>query len=198
MQLNKELLPDVQVLSDIVQQAGLREGQHVTLDLQISAYVDDAGACDRIQKTCIPQSYTRHTSRAFLQATLPQVHINEKGGHGNKLRSFYGSPGPQSSAPGHQYAKPEISLFAGFLVLFLTFLPFTLWEVLGWLSPLAEALIAFLFMGIDNIGDYLFRTTANGTSMLGQQLSSCKPTRSFSCLDAVKYCWEVCCCCCLI
>ncbi|CAL5224016.1 g6636 [Coccomyxa viridis] len=91
-----------QVLSDIVQQAGLREGQHVTLDLQISAYVDDAGACDRIQKTCIPQSYTRHTSR--------------------------------------------------FLMIFLTFLPFTLWEVTGWLSPFAEALIAFLFMGIDNIG----------------------------------------------
>ncbi|CAK0748372.1 hypothetical protein CVIRNUC_001834 [Coccomyxa viridis] len=91
-----------QVLSDIAQKAGLREGRHVTLDLQISAYVDDAGACDRIQKTCIPQSYTRHTSR--------------------------------------------------FLMVFLTFLPFTLWEVTGWLSPIAEALIAFLFMGIDNIG----------------------------------------------
>ena len=40
-------------------------------------------------------------------------------------------------------------------MVFLTFLPFTLWEVTGWLSPIAEALIAFLFMGIDNIGDLL-------------------------------------------
>lgn len=63
----------LQMLSDIAQKAGLREGQHVTLDMQISAYVDDAGACDRIQKTCIPQSYTRHTSRKCLQAPLDQV-----------------------------------------------------------------------------------------------------------------------------
>lgn len=59
----------LQVLSDIAQKAGLREGRHVTLDLQISAYVDDAGACDRIQKTCIPQSYTRHTSRKCQDAS---------------------------------------------------------------------------------------------------------------------------------
>ena len=54
---------------------------------------------------------------------------------------------------------------AGFLMVFLTFLPFTLWEVTGWLSPIAEALIAFLFMGIDNIGDLLRSClSAEGTS----------------------------------
>ena len=65
----------LQVLSDIAQKAGLREGQHVTLDMQISAYVDDAGACDRIQKTCIPQSYTRHTSRKCREAPLTHVNV---------------------------------------------------------------------------------------------------------------------------
>ena len=51
-------------------------------------------------------------------------------------------------------------------MVFLTFLPFTLWEVTGWLSPIAEALIAFLFMGIDNIGDHLYSTPVEGTSYL--------------------------------
>ena len=82
MQLQKVLLDGVQVLSDIVQRAALREGQHVALDLQISAYVDDAGASDRIQKTCIPQSYTRHTSRELEERD-------------RKLQSFHYSPGPQ-------------------------------------------------------------------------------------------------------
>ena len=62
-----------QVLSDIVQRAGLGDGQQVAMDLQIGAYVDDAGACDRIQKTCIPQSYTRHTSR---ELTVPCEGMN--------------------------------------------------------------------------------------------------------------------------
>ena len=58
-----------------------------------------------------------------------------------------------------------IDMSAGFLMVFLTFLPFTLWEVTGWLSPIAEALIAFLFMGIDNIGDLLRSSlSAQGTS----------------------------------
>lgn len=65
----------LQVLSDIAQKAGLRDGQHVALDMQISAYVDDAGACDRIQKTCIPQSYTRHTSRKCQLAHLNQANV---------------------------------------------------------------------------------------------------------------------------
>lgn len=47
-------------------------------------------------------------------------------------------------------------------MVFLTFLPFTLWEVTGWLSPIAEALIAFLFMGIDNIGDLLHSSLVEG------------------------------------
>ena len=42
--------------------------------------------------------------------------------------------------------------FAGFLMVFLTFLPFSLWEVTGWASPAVEAVIAFLFLGIENIG----------------------------------------------
>ena len=44
------------------------------------------------------------------------------------------------------------SSFAGFLMVFLTFLPFSLWEVTGWASPAVEAVIAFLFLGIENIG----------------------------------------------
>ncbi len=155
MQLHNSLPADVQVLSDIVQQAGLREGQHVTLDLQISAYVDDAGACDRIQKTCIPQSYTRHTSREYLQPIcLKSTH--EKGGAARSCSHILAAV-----TPNHRYQVTSMqslrsSLSAGFLMIFLTFLPFTLWEVTGWLSPFAEALIAFLFMGIDNIGDCLF------------------------------------------
>lgn len=37
-------------------------------------------------------------------------------------------------------------------MLWLTFLPLTLYQVMGWAAIIAEAVIAFLFLGIDNIG----------------------------------------------
>ena len=41
---------------------------------------------------------------------------------------------------------------AGFLILWLTFLPNALWDICGWASTLAEAVLAFLLMGVENIG----------------------------------------------
>ena len=42
--------------------------------------------------------------------------------------------------------------WSGFLILWLTFLPFALWDICGWASPLVEAVLAFLLMGVENIG----------------------------------------------
>ncbi|KAK9909500.1 hypothetical protein WJX75_003209 [Coccomyxa subellipsoidea] len=91
-----------QVLSSVVVSAVKDSQIRAAMDDQIATYLNDAGACERIQKTCIPYCYTRHTSR--------------------------------------------------FLILWLTFLPFALWGICGWASPLAEAVLAFLLMGVENIG----------------------------------------------
>ena len=124
MQLHKGFLADEQVLSDIVQKAALREGQHVALDLQISAYVDDAGASDRIQKTCIPQSYTRHTSRESLQVNMSDVYTHGQG-HCKMLQSSHFKPGPLSLAVSHHNARPD-TVFIGTLMIVLTFMLFIL------------------------------------------------------------------------
>ena len=41
---------------------------------------------------------------------------------------------------------------AGFMILWCSFLPFALWEICGWASPFVEAAIAFLLLGIENVG----------------------------------------------
>lgn len=168
----------MQVLSDIVQRAGLRDGQQIAMDFQIGAYVDDAGACDRIQKTCIPQSYTRHTSREDRSQPLPAQLLLRTTFHYplNPSSMQLPSLGNNALVTSHSQAqaqglskfilqhgvchgplvvlqkRADLDMPAGFLIVFLTFLPFSLWEVTGWASPVVEAVIAFLFMGIDNIG----------------------------------------------
>ena len=39
-----------------------------------------------------------------------------------------------------------------FLVIFLTFLPFALWESCQWLTPAVTGVVAFLLIGVENIG----------------------------------------------
>ncbi|KAK9846556.1 hypothetical protein WJX81_006513 [Elliptochloris bilobata] len=39
-----------------------------------------------------------------------------------------------------------------FLIVWLTLLPFSLWEVYGWASPALQAIISFLLIGVENIG----------------------------------------------
>lgn len=41
---------------------------------------------------------------------------------------------------------------AGFMILWCSFLPFALWEICGWATPFVEAAIAFLLLGIENVG----------------------------------------------
>ncbi|BDA42113.1 UPF0187 protein At3g61320, chloroplastic [Coccomyxa sp. Obi] len=91
-----------EVLSSIVASAVDNAQLRAAMDEHIATYLHDVGACERIQRTCIPYCYTRHTSR--------------------------------------------------FLVIWLTFLPFALWDICGWASPIVEAVIAFLLMGVENIG----------------------------------------------
>eukprot|EP00884_Botryococcus_braunii_P008239 jgi/Botrbrau1/17416/Bobra.0054s0012.1 len=90
------------VLSRILRQVSMPEYAMVAVDEQILFYVNLVGACERINRTAIPQAYTRHTSR--------------------------------------------------FLMLWLTFLPFTLWPIYGWASPLIMTVVSFLLIGTENIG----------------------------------------------
>lgn len=39
-----------------------------------------------------------------------------------------------------------------YLIIFLTFLPFALWRVCKWLTPGVAGVVAFLLMGVENIG----------------------------------------------
>ncbi|KAK9838098.1 hypothetical protein WJX81_001298 [Elliptochloris bilobata] len=92
----------LQVMSQLVAAASLRETQATRMDENLTFFADSVGACERILKTPIPLSYTRHTSR--------------------------------------------------FLVIWLFFLPLTLWPTARWSTIPASAVIAFLLLGIEEIG----------------------------------------------
>lgn len=41
------------------------------------------------------------------------------------------------------------------MILWCSFLPFALWEICGWATPFVEAAIAFLLLGIENVGAHI-------------------------------------------
>lgn len=90
------------VLTQIVQGLPATEGQKMLLDATLTRFHQAVGTCERMIKTPIPRSYTRHTSR--------------------------------------------------FLVIWLAFLPFTLWRACHWTMVPAAVLIAFLLLGVEEIG----------------------------------------------
>ncbi|KAK9904842.1 hypothetical protein WJX75_003620 [Coccomyxa subellipsoidea] len=90
------------VLSELVWGATLMEGQAVRMDEALTFFGQQVGTCERLIKTPIPLSYTRHTSR--------------------------------------------------FLVMWLAFLPFSLWDACHWVTIPAAGIIAFLLLGIEEIG----------------------------------------------
>ncbi|CAL5220646.1 g2691 [Coccomyxa viridis] len=92
----------LRIMTEVVWQADLMEGQCMRLDETLSFFEEQIGTCERLLKTPIPLSYTRHTSR--------------------------------------------------FLVLWLAFLPFSLWPACGWTSVPASGIISFLLLGIEEIG----------------------------------------------
>ncbi|KAK9834162.1 hypothetical protein WJX81_003973 [Elliptochloris bilobata] len=92
----------LQVLSQVIATANPREGRAARMDENLTFFFDAVGLCERILKTPIPLSYTRHTSR--------------------------------------------------FLVIWLIFLPLTLWPTAGWTTVPATTIIAFLLLGIEEIG----------------------------------------------
>jgi predicted membrane chloride channel (bestrophin family) len=90
------------VISTAIEEAQVPDAARVRMDENVTSFADDVGKCERILKTPIPLTYTRHTSR--------------------------------------------------FLVIWLTFMPFTLWHAYGWGSIPASAAISFLLLGIEEIG----------------------------------------------
>ncbi|KDD74270.1 bestrophin [Helicosporidium sp. ATCC 50920] len=91
------------LMSEVVQRArGLDRGQRRCLDANLTALGDTVGVCERILRTPIPLSYSRHTSR--------------------------------------------------WLLVWLAFLPFSLWRLYAWGSVPLSGLLAFLMLGIDEIG----------------------------------------------
>lgn len=100
----------VQVLSEIVKylaRNGAKQGHPLTcavgaMDMNISALEDCIGTCERLLRTPIPLSYTRHTSR--------------------------------------------------FMIIWLSLLPFSLWESCRWGIVPLSMLVSFLLLGIEEIG----------------------------------------------
>jgi ion channel-forming bestrophin family protein len=55
--------PPLQVLSRLIRKTGIAPIYGAQMDLNITAFEDIIGGCERILRTPIPVSYTRHTSR---------------------------------------------------------------------------------------------------------------------------------------
>ncbi|KIY95575.1 hypothetical protein MNEG_12386 [Monoraphidium neglectum] len=92
----------LQVLSQVVKDANAGTAATIRMDDNITAFEDCLGGCERILKTPVPLSYTRHTSR--------------------------------------------------FLIIWLTMLPFTLYGSCGFATVPLCCVIAFLLLGIEEIG----------------------------------------------
>ncbi|GAB4816315.1 hypothetical protein N2152v2_003361 [Parachlorella kessleri] len=92
----------LQVLAQLVKTSQVSEMEALRMDENITLFEDCLGTCERILKTPIPLSYTRHTSR--------------------------------------------------FMMIWLTLLPFELWGSCGWAAIPLSSLIAFLLLGIEEIG----------------------------------------------
>jgi predicted membrane chloride channel (bestrophin family) len=90
------------VISMAIEESHTTDAARVRMDENLTFFADALGACERILKTPIPLTYTRHTSR--------------------------------------------------FLVIWLAFLPFTLWHACGWGTVPVSVTIAFLLLGIEEIG----------------------------------------------
>eukprot|EP00208_Stichococcus_sp_RCC1054_P004130 CAMPEP_0206135050 /NCGR_PEP_ID=MMETSP1473-20131121/412_1 /ASSEMBLY_ACC=CAM_ASM_001109 /TAXON_ID=1461547 /ORGANISM="Stichococcus sp, Strain RCC1054" /LENGTH=473 /DNA_ID=CAMNT_0053526755 /DNA_START=327 /DNA_END=1748 /DNA_ORIENTATION=- len=90
------------MLSSAAEEANCPAFARVRYDENLTSFADAAGACERILKTPIPLSYTRHTSR--------------------------------------------------FLIVYVFFMPFTLWHACGWGMVPASVAISFLLLGIEEIG----------------------------------------------
>lgn len=90
------------VLTELGAAAPLRESHRIRLDENLTYFEDAVGCCERIIKTPIPLSYTRHTSR--------------------------------------------------FMVTWLSALPLGLYSTCGWATIPLVCTIAFLLLGIDEIG----------------------------------------------
>ncbi|EFN53823.1 hypothetical protein CHLNCDRAFT_32075 [Chlorella variabilis] len=77
-------------------------GAAYRMDENLTVYSDVTGGCERILRTPVPLSYTRHTSR--------------------------------------------------FMMIWLTLLPFTLWDNCGWAMLPITFIVSFLLLGIEEIG----------------------------------------------
>jgi len=92
----------LEVLSAAITAADVADMARLRMDENLTFFEDTLGKCERILKSPIPLSWTRHTSR--------------------------------------------------FLVIWLTFMPFTLWNACGWGCVPVSTIIAFLLLGIEEIG----------------------------------------------
>lgn len=90
------------VLTELGAAAPLRESHRIRLDENLTYFEDAVGSCERILRTPIPLSYTRHTSR--------------------------------------------------FMVIWLSALPLGLYGTCSWATIPLAVVIAFLLLGIDEIG----------------------------------------------
>ena len=61
-----QVLLTFQVLTHIIEEAGVTDIQALQMQQNITTFEDILGGCERLLRTPIPVSYTRHTSRFLL------------------------------------------------------------------------------------------------------------------------------------
>jgi hypothetical protein len=61
-----QVLLTLQVLSHIIEGSGITEFQKLQMQENITTFEDILGGCERLLRTPIPVSYTRHTSRFLI------------------------------------------------------------------------------------------------------------------------------------
>lgn len=61
-----QVLLCLQVMSHIIERSGISDMQRLQMQENITTFEDILGGCERLLRTPIPVSYTRHTSRFLL------------------------------------------------------------------------------------------------------------------------------------
>jgi hypothetical protein len=148
------------VLSELAAEAPVNEVQRIRLDENLTYFQQCVGECERLLRTPIPLSYTRHTSRfmvsqcARVGATCCCVLGWDFGSWwglraGLHLRPFFVRQDLHSILPAR--------LPACLQVIWLSCLPLGLWRYCGWGTIPLTVVISFLLLGIEEIGGELGR-----------------------------------------
>lgn len=107
---------------------------------------------DKIVRTPLPLSYSRHTLRRG--AMCPHALASPAARPALSVLPTRTCRAPTAPAPPLRHANthPGPTPPRRFLVVWLTFLPFVAWKELGWATVPVDVILAFFLLGIEEIG----------------------------------------------